>query len=84
MMSGIVGLSTLAAPSAAQTTAEILQPPQPDCMMTTARSRAARLLPALQRGVGLQYWGPDYTVEALAGQLHGLLIFEATRIGAPL
>jgi uncharacterized protein (TIGR01370 family) len=34
------------------------------------------------RGFGVQYWGEGYTADALAGSPHGLLIIEATKVGA--
>lgn len=41
-----------------------------------------RLRRALKAGFGVQYWGESYGVDQLASTPHGLLIIEATRIGA--
>ncbi|PHQ62134.1 MAG: hypothetical protein COC10_11075 [Sphingobium sp.] len=38
---------------------------------------------ALKTGYGVQYWGPSFYAEALAQAPHGLLIIEATKVGAP-
>lgn len=43
----------------------------------------ARLRRALESGFGVQYWGDSYSVSGLEGAGHGLLIVEATRVGAP-
>ncbi|CAM3403449.1 endo alpha-1,4 polygalactosaminidase [Paracoccus nototheniae] len=59
------------------------QPPELDCSLAGARSRAARLMPALQQGYGVQYWGEGYDATTLAAQPHGLLIVEVTKTGAP-
>ncbi|MFV0475209.1 MAG: endo alpha-1,4 polygalactosaminidase [Pikeienuella sp.] len=45
--------------------------------------RKATIAEAISRGVGIQYWGPDYHAAALARARHGLLMIEAARIGAP-
>lgn len=45
-------------------------------------SRAARLTSALKSGYGVQYWGASFRTDVLAQAPHGLLIIEATKIGA--
>lgn len=60
-----------------------LTPPDLECSLSGARSRAARLAPALRQGFGVQYWGEGYDAATLATQPHGLLILETTTIGAP-
>jgi len=42
-----------------------------------------RLRQALETGFGVQYWGDSYEVAGLEAAGHGLLIVEATRVGAP-
>lgn len=37
---------------------------------------------ALRQGFGVQYWGQDYSAAGLAAAPHGLLIIEATKVGA--
>lgn len=49
---------------------------------TAVGSRNTRLTNALGRGYGIQYWGSGYTAERLAAAPHGLLIIEATKLGA--
>ena len=51
-------------------------------MPTSDGSRNARFANGLGRGYGLQYWGAGYTAEGLAAAPHGLLIIEATKLGA--
>lgn len=51
--------------------------------MSSARSRAARLVRSLQDGYGVQYWGTTFDAATLSDQPHGLLILEVTKIGAP-
>lgn len=51
-----------------------------------AQARAAardRLKRALKTGFGVQYWGDTHSVAGLEDAGHGLLIVEATRVGAP-
>jgi len=48
-----------------------------------AEERAARITSALKAGYGVQYWGPSFEAETLAQAPHGLLIIEATKVGAP-
>lgn len=66
---------------------------QPDCgtlvykmkkTRGTQRTANHRLVAAaaLQNGFGVQYWGQDYTAAGLAAAPHGLLIIEATQLGA--
>lgn len=58
--------------------------PAPGMASSAARqARRARIDRALRRGVGVQYWGRDYDAAALARAPHGLLVIEATRVGAP-
>lgn len=45
--------------------------------------RAVRLAAALKSGYGVQYWGPSFQAQPLARAPHGLLIIEATKVGAP-
>lgn len=52
-------------------------------LSAAAEARRDRLAEAAERGVGVQYWGPDYDAATLARAPHGLLIMEAARIGAP-
>jgi len=47
-----------------------------------ADNRTARLTSALKSGYGVQYWGASFQAETLAQAPHGLLIIEATKIGA--
>lgn len=44
--------------------------------------RGERLRTALSAGFGVQYWGADFDPKHLAAAPHGLLILEATRVGA--
>ncbi|SFL66287.1 extracellular protein [Loktanella salsilacus] len=53
-----------------------------DCPANGVKLRSFRLERALADGFGVQYWGEDYSADGLAAQPHGLLIMEATRIGA--
>lgn len=45
-------------------------------------AKRCRLRGALTEGFGVQYWGDDFTAEELERADHGLLIVEATRLGA--
>jgi uncharacterized protein (TIGR01370 family) len=47
------------------------------------RDRAERVASAFSSGYGVQYWGPLFQADTLAQAPHGLLIIEATKIGAP-
>ncbi|WP_420024560.1 endo alpha-1,4 polygalactosaminidase (plasmid) [Cereibacter azotoformans] len=47
-----------------------------------AEAHRDRLSAALRDGFGVQYWGSAYDAEGLAAAPHGLLIVEATRVGA--
>lgn len=67
----------------AQDAPAALRPPEQECVMSSARSRAARLAESLRDGFAVQYWGTTYDAETLSRQPHGLLILEVTRIGAP-
>ena len=49
---------------------------------TNGGSRNSRLANVLGLGYGVQYWGTGYTAEDLAAAPHGLLIIEATKLGA--
>lgn len=83
LVSGLACFAALAhAAAAAKDAALPTGPLAQDCSMSTPRSRAARLLPALQRGFGVQYWGATYDARTLAAQPHGVLVIEATRVGA--
>lgn len=50
-----------------------------DC---AGKGRAERMRSALSAGFGVQYWGTDFDTDHLAEAPHGLLILEATKIGA--
>lgn len=82
-LSGLACALLAGAPSHAGSIA--IQPPLSssggDCRMDG--SRAVRLSTALTKGYGVQYWGASYNAEALSHLPHGMLIIEATRIGAP-
>ena len=52
-----------------------------DGTQPTANHRQAAAA-ALREGFGVQYWGQDYSAAGLAAAPHGLLIIEATKVGA--
>lgn len=79
-LSGFAALVFLAGTAAAQDAA---QPPAQDCAATASRLRAMRIMPALQQGYGIQYWGEGYDARTLAAAPHGLLILEVAKLGAP-
>ena len=55
---------------------------QAACTRASDLMRVARVESALSRGYGVQYWGADYSAQALAQAPHGLLILEGTKVGA--
>ncbi|MGO4914810.1 endo alpha-1,4 polygalactosaminidase [Pseudogemmobacter sp. W21_MBD1_M6] len=54
-------------------------PPLTPCATPT---RGGALTRALARGFGVQYWGDGYSAADLAKAPHGLLIVEASKVGA--
>lgn len=52
------------------------------CSSRVDRRSRMMLKQALTKGFGIQYWGSEYSASDLALAPHGLLILEASRVGA--